>query len=191
MKEFRAFEAPAAWALPDPDVPTRLHKGASQEELIKNIVRYRSQNDLPPIENLGMVVSTYLCGLPENFGKCEEVALKRGFLQYLQGGIALVKNMMFKDFTSQQVADDRSTICKDCSANVFPDKDMFVKWSDDIAEASVGSRKSIHHDKLGTCTPCSCPLRAKVWYTGPFNLTNAEKAKMSSACVNCWQLKEK
>lgn len=191
MREFRAFEGPAEWVLPDPDATHRVHKGATLEELVKNIVRYRSQNGLPPIENLDMVISTYLCGLPENGGKCDEIILKRGFLQYLKGGIALVRNIMFKEFVSKEVADARAAICKDCPCNVFPDKDMFVRWSDDIASASVGDKKSEHFELLGNCSACSCLMKAKVWYSGPLELSNAEKDKMGRCNNKCWQILEK
>lgn len=190
MKIFRAFEGPYKWELPDPDNTHRIHQGKDLKELVQNIVRYRSQNRLPEIDSLDIVISTYLCGLPENCGKCEEIALKRGFLQYLKGGIALVRSVVFEEYVTQEVADARAAMCKDCSANVFYDKGAFIKWSDDIAEASVGDRKCASHNEIGNCVGCSCCLRAKVWYGGKIDLTTTEATIMKNFNRNCWQLKE-
>ena len=192
MLTFRPFQTSSVWKLPDPDT-AYLHTGRTRAELIGNIVSYRAQNKLDKIERLDLVLDNYLCSLPENLGKCRQTALQRGFLQYFKGGLTLLSNLWYgeKNMVSQEEADRRSSICKDCPCNVFPDRNMFIKWSDDIALNSIGDRKSAHYNDLGNCEACSCCLRAKVWYRGPFNISKEERAKMQLCNPNCWQLKEK
>lgn len=93
---------------------------------------------------------------------------------------------MYKQFASQEVADSRSEYCVKCPFNVFPDKDSFISWSNDIAVATIGERKSKKHDELGQCAVCSCPLKAKVFYVGNVDRNPEWVDKMEA--VGCWQL---
>lgn len=190
MLAFDGFQTSAIWELPDPDHPQHIHQGANRKELISNIVNYRIQNKLEPIEYLQVVLDNYLCSLPCNIGKCKPLVLKRGFLSYLQGGLTLVKNIFYgeKMMVTQAEADRRASICKDCPLNSFPDRDMFIKWSDDIARHSVGERRVVCQDDLGNCMGCSCCLKAKVWYKGPFVLAGSQRQQMQIANPKCWQL---
>lgn len=158
---------------------------SSKANLIARIEAYREINKLESIESLSFVLESYWCGLPENAGNCVPVEVKRGVLGYLKGGVALVKQMMYKSFARQEVADARSVQCSTCEFNVFPDKTGFIAWSDKIAEASVGERRSIKHDELGNCAVCSCPLRAKVFYNGVVDIQPEWAEKFNK--VNCWQ----
>lgn len=106
-------------------------------------------------------------------------------MAFVKGGIALVENLLYKNMVDQNTADARAAICVECPYNVFPDKGGFLKWSDDIAEASTGGKKSIFHDRLGSCEVCTCTLKAKVFYSGKIKLTDEERTKMLA--VNCWQ----
>jgi hypothetical protein len=164
-----------------------MHTAETREALIKQIVQYRLNNRYTPIHDLPAVLDNYLCNLPQNAGKCRSFEpLERGLFAYLKGGIALVKSLMYDTFVAQAEADRRSEICAGCKFNVFPDKTFFVEWSDKLAVASVGERKSKRHDELGTCEVCTCPLRCKVFHPGPFNdLTHEQVTKMKS--VSCWQ----
>lgn len=192
MFTFKPFQTSPVWKLPDPDTG-HLHTGTTRAELVSNIINYRAQNRLDKLERLDLVIDNYLCSLPENVGKCRPAPMKRGLLQYAKGGLMLLSNLWYGDenMVDQAKADERATICKDCPCNEFPDRGMFIQWSDDIALNSVGERKSAHYDSLGNCAACSCCLRAKVWYKGPFKLSKDESAKMQLCNSQCWQAKEK
>lgn len=187
FKKFRAFEAPAYWVFIDPDT-NHSFSGKDKPSLLKDIVNYREQNMLEPIERLDLVVDNYLCGLPENSYKCEGYELDRRWSQYMKGGLALLKNLAFKKFATQEEAERRSKICEKCPYNVFPDKGPFMKWSDDIAAGCVGERKTKNHQKLGSCAVCSCVLRSKVFYVGELDKFSEEDlVKLKK--VGCWQPK--
>ena len=132
---------------------------------------------------MDQVLENYWCGLPENAGKCSVVNLSRGWYHYLKGGIALLENMFFgeKNMVSQEEADARGSVCIECPFNVFPDRDAFIQWSDEIAEASTGGKRSKHHDELGNCEICTCPLRAKVWNKDA-KMTEKESEKAPDFC---------
>lgn len=192
MLKFKAFEASPVFEFPDPDT-SHLHTGHTKAELISNIVNYRAQNKLDPLDRLDLVIDNYLCSLPCNTGKCEPTRLERGFLQFIKGGLSLVSKLYYgqKHMVSQDIADERSKTCKDCIFNEFPDRGNFVVWSDEIALHSTLGRRAKYHDELGNCMCCTCPLRAKVWYKGPFKLSKDEELCMQGANVKCWQLKMK
>src|SRR5690348_12853772 len=147
FKKFRAFEVPAYWVFTDPDTGYSF-SGKDKPSLIKDIVNYRFQNNLEPIERLDLVLDNYLCGLPENNHKCTGYELDRKFSQYIKGGLALLKNLAFKRFATQAEAERRSKICEKCPYNIFPDKGPFIKWSDDIAVSCVGEKKTENYQKL-------------------------------------------
>lgn len=182
MLTFRPFQTSSVWKLPDPDTG-HLHTGRTRAELIGSIVNYRAQNKLDKIERLDLVLDNYLCGLPENLGKCRQTALQRGFLQYFKGGLTLLSNLWYgeKNMVTQEEADRRAVICIGCNFNQFPDKDMFIKWSDDIMENSIGDRRAKNYEQLGNCMLCGCVNRAKVWYKGPFDIVDKEYPDY------CWQ----
>lgn len=192
MLTFDAFQSSSVWEMPDPDKPTHIHAGATRAELVSAIVNYRAQNGLPPLEKLNLVIDNYLCGLPCNTGKCKELVLSRGILQYIKGGLVLLQNVFYgeKNMVSQEVAEKRAATCRDCVFNIFPDRDNFITWSDNIALHSTGGRRASLHDSLGNCQCCSCTLKAKVFYKGPFILSKEESDCMHSANVKCWQLKD-
>lgn len=182
--KFASFKGPKSFIFKDPDTGYEFN-APTRKALIRHIVSYRAQNGLEEIESLNSVLENYWCHLPENCGACIDAPFKRGFLEYLKGGISLVKQMAYKSFASQELADKRAEICIGCKYNVFPDKGFFIKWSDDIAQESVGNRRSKHHKKLGNCGVCSCVLRAKVFFMGNPQLTSTQIKQMND--VNCWQ----
>lgn len=185
---FNQFNSPKRFIFKDPDNQSKVYEGVSYQDLYAKIRGYRSQNEMSEIPYLETVVENYLCRLPENVGKCvPRPPLKRGLIPTIKGGIALIQNLMYSKFVSQEVADERALICVSCPKNVFPDKGPFLRWSDEIAELSVGKRRAKDHDRLGNCEVCSCPLRAKVWYTGPFKFTRRQISKFPDFC---WQKKE-
>lgn len=192
IKKFKPFETSLVFRWVDPDTQ-RKFTASNLKSLVQLIVSYRAQNKLAPIEHLEQVLENYLCGLPENCGKCQPKPLPRSFTQYLKGGIALLKNMYYSDqnMVDQPTAEERALTCTRCPFNVFPDRGMFIKWSDDIALATVGDRKVTAQQHLGNCEVCSCPLRAKVWYKGEFGLTAEQKQLITAVTPACWQLKDK
>lgn len=185
--KFNQLSTPGSFIFKDPDVQ-KTYKADSFKQLISYIRSYRQQNELPEISYLEVVVEHYLCGLPENQGKCvPRSKLKRGLIPTIRGGIALLTSVLYSKFVSQEVADERSAICKKCPHNYFPDKGKFIKWSDEIAEQATAGRKSKYHNDLGNCGVCSCPLRAKVWYGGEIKYTEPDLSKFPDFC---WQRKE-
>lgn len=189
LMRIRPGAAPVKWCFKDPDTG-HLYEAQDRQSLIAKISSYRSQNELPPIQELGLVIENYLAGLPDNRPNAEPTPpLRRGLVAYLKGGIALLDYIFYgaKAMVSLPVAEERATICLTCPQNQFPDKGTFVRWADEMAEAATGGKKTKQHDLLGNCIACSCNLRSKVWYKGPFRLSNDEKLKMPSFC---WQLKE-
>ena len=180
---FKPFRSPYRFVFKDPDTG-REFSARSKTILLKQIVSYRAQNNLEPLEELSVTIDNYLCGLPENVGACQPLPLKRGLLTTLRGGIALIENFFYGDenMVSQEEAERRAGICVTCPHNVFPDKELFVKWSDDVAEAATRGRKVSTHDKLGNCEVCSCPLRAKVFYGGKVKLTEEQNKQLPDFC---------
>lgn len=182
---FRPFQTSVVWEFVDPDTQ-RKFTAESRESLVRQIVKYRAQNELEPIENLHMVLDHYLCTLPINSGKCRsQTTLRRGIAATVKGGVMLWKSLMYKKVVSQEEADRRAAICVACPHNVFPDRGAFVRWADQLAEASVGKKRSVHHDLLGNCDICSCPLRAKVFFAGDPGLSEDDVSRMRA--VGCWQ----
>lgn len=187
LLRLRPFASPKSYCFVDPDTQ-RKYLANSKPELIKSIVQYRAQNELTPLQNLDLVLDHYWAKLPENAGIAEvSPNLKRGFYSYIKGGIALIDTLFYgeRHMVSQEEADRRAQICLACPHNQFPDKGPFVNWSDQIAEASVGDRRSKHHYELGNCMVCSCTLKAKVHFKGDMGLTKEQADKM--LLVNCWQ----
>ncbi len=188
FQRLRPFAAPKRYVFKDPDTGFE-YEEKNTRELVQRIVRYRAQNMLPPIERLDLVLENFWCSQAENLGECEYCDMKklhRGLWQYIKGGIALVTSLVYHHQVSQDEADARASQCALCKYNTFPDKDMFVEWSDRIADASVGDRRTKHHDALGNCEVCTCTLKAKVFYKGDMGLTEEQITRMQE--VKCWQI---
>jgi len=187
FKKFKAFEAPYRYNFKDPDTDMSF-VSSSREDLFKQIITYRQQNRLEPIEALPLVVENYWCSQPENIGKCQDNPdATRSFTAYLSGGMMLLKSLLFKRYAPQEVADKRAEQCVSCEFNVFPDKGPFIKWTDDLAIECVGQRKSKYHNELGQCGVCTCALRAKVFIDDklpPFDKQQLVQLRK----VKCWQL---
>jgi len=184
---FKPFQGSKEHVFIDPDTQHQ-YKANSRKELVQMIVSYRSQNKLSKLDLLDAVLDNYQCKLPMNSGMCEtNNKLQRGVLAYIKGGLALLKQMAFKKFVTQEIADARAEICIKCPYNIFPDKGNFVKWTDEIALHSIGEKRSKYHDELGSCEICSCILKAKVFYSGELDLTKEEVEKLPHFC---WQKKE-
>ena len=189
LPKFKPLEAPDKYLFVDPDTG-RKFQDATKHGIIKQIVSYRVQNELEPLEYLGVVIEAYMCSLPQYKYKCEQSApFGRSIFAYMKGGMALIKNMFYgeKNIVDQDVADKRSDQCIKCPNNVFPDKSDFLRWSDAVAEASTHGKKSKNYSELGNCKVCSCPLKAKVWYKGG-DEKHTEKEIDEFKKVDCWQL---
>jgi hypothetical protein len=186
FKKFKPFLAPKVFQFRDPDTQKEF-TGTSIKDVATQVNGYRAQNELEPLEYIEAVIENYLCHLPLHAGSCTPVTnAKRTVGQWTKGGIALLQNLMFKDFAPQDQADKRSEICANCPHNSFPDKNYYITWSDMMAEKSVGQLKSKHHDKLGTCDICGCILKSKVFWKGRVKLSPDELQKMKKV-PNCWQ----
>lgn len=185
FSKFKPFAGPEEYSWKDPDTG-RLFKEPSKKALIERIVLYRSQNNLETIDHLDAVLENYWCGRPENRGKCVPTVMERGFLGYVKGGVGLIKRMVYNSFVDQATADNRAAICLKCPRMIWPDKGPFIKWSDDIAEASTLGRRSKFHDELGSCEICTCVMRAKIWMGGTIPLEPEWVEPMTKA--HCWQI---
>jgi hypothetical protein len=187
LKKFKPFEATDNYTFKDPDTG-HVYKEKTLKQLYTAITIYRIQNRLEVIEYLNEVVENYLCSLPENCNKCRTEELKRSMYLTIQGGIALLKNMFFQKFATQEVAEKRAAQCVTCKFNIFPDRHGFIKYADDIAIKQIGERKVSVEKELGSCEVCTCVLKSKCHFDGKLSKFNEEEvAKFKS--VNCWQLK--
>ena len=135
INKFKPFKTPYRWIFVDPDTQ-RAYSALTKKELFNQIINYRDQNKLAPIQALEHVIENYLCSLPENASNCEPEKLKRGWMSFIKGGVAVLENIFYgeKNMVSQEEADRRSEICLQCPNNVFPDRGGFVKWTDEVAE---------------------------------------------------------
>lgn len=185
--KFKPFQGPAEQTFVDPDSGFKYSAG-SRADLLKYILNYRNQNGYPVLDALNATIDNYQCKLPENDGKCEQnVYLKRGLMETIKGGISILVNVAYDKIAPKEEADRRSEICKDCKYNIHPEKGLVDTWADMIAIHMVGhGNKSKHHEELGNCEVCSCPLKGKVFYAGTVELTPEQTEAMKE--VGCWQL---
>lgn len=186
FQKFKPFQASPVFSFKDPDTG-HPYNAKSLGSLYKDIILYREQNNLEPIENLNLVVENYLCGLPENCNSCEERPLGRTLWQYVQGGMLLLKNIVYKEYAPQEVAEKRALQCSTCEFNINPDRGAFEQWADGVAIAQVGDRKTSLDSKLFSCVVCSCVLRGKVHYGGTLPKFSDEQRKKFEK-VSCWNL---
>lgn len=185
--KFKPGYSSKVWEFQDPDTGFAF-KSLSREGLIQQITQYRINNNLDPLEELGVVLDHYLCSHPVNGGLCRPEALfSRGLRATFRGGIALFKSLLYGSYAPQAVADARAEQCIKCPFNFFPeDKPAFERYLDAAAVASVGKRRSKDFKLLGECGVCRCPLRSKVFFTGKSEFPPEQLTLMKS--VNCWQL---
>lgn len=177
------------------------------EELEDHVVRYRSQNNLPRIENFRMVWESYIC---ENntlmYGKCCEVdeKIQRNFEQYWSGAKAFIRSVIKgkESFVDRETAEERASICKNCSMNVRNighSQGQF--YTNKFIQKQVGNRTTSKDKDLYTCKICTCILKGKVHYAPSIvaeSLSNAEIGKMmreprhkkTGQKIKCWQLSE-
>jgi hypothetical protein len=189
-RKFKPFEVPRTWHFKDPDTGLEFSDD-DLNSLQKKINQFRDQNQLEVIPSLQSVIENYTASKPEYNHLTESIPLKRGWKSYIKGGVVLFKNLFFgnSNMVSDVVADRRAAICRLCPLNVFPDKEGFLKWSDDIAADCTNGRKSKYHEELGNCAGCTCVLKAKVFVKDFPALSEEERDKMRTANPNCWQLK--
>lgn len=186
FKKFRPLESSSEYTFKDPDTGY-VYKGKDIKDLYRQVILYRAQNQLEPLDELPIVIENYLCTLPCNAGKCSDRVLERSWSTWIKGGLALIRNMAFRRKAPLEVAEKRAAQCATCTYNYFPDKGPFVNFVDDIAIMQVGEVRTSKHNELGSCAVCSCPLRGKVFVGGdlpPFTDEQVEKMR----AVKCWQL---
>jgi len=195
FKRFKPEESPKRYVYIDPDtnrafgVDTTI---TSKPEIINLIEQYRINNSLEPLKSLSAVLDNFLCGLPENAGKCTAYTLKRNLQAYVKGGMAILTDLLYgaSARVSQSEAEKRAEYCKTCEYNVIPvEKSWFIESTDNAVKTYLGDNIKTESDEfLGNCAVCSCVLPFKVHVKGPFDLNSEEQVKMSK--VGCWQLKE-
>jgi len=184
--KFKALEAPRDFDFIDPDTSYQ-YKENDKNTLMRRIVSYREQNDLSPLDALSAVLDNYWCSKPQNKGLCEQNnQLHRSLWTTIRGGVAVLVNMLYPKVVADEKAEKRAAQCAICPFNEFPDKGAFVSWSDSVAVASIGKKKTSFHEELGNCKVCTCVLKAKVFYDGPVKFDAQQIQDLKS--VNCWQL---
>jgi len=183
ISKFKPFLGPAQYVFRDPDTGLE-YKENSKKTLIDRIRSYRLQNELPEIEEIDQVLESYWCGLGENVGKCVPVILPRGLLGYFKGGVALIKNLAYNTFVTQEEANRRAKICVECPHNVKPEDTGLAAWADMVAYHATKGHTTEHDSKLFTCSICSCPLKAKCHLGGDLGVSAELKKKLPEYC---WQ----
>lgn len=189
FRKLKAWSEPARYIFKDPD-SGREFQAATREELITVIGNYRRNNNFEAITNLNQVLENYWCSLPENIAKCEVYNLKRGWSDYIKGGIALLKDAIYAQDArvSQAEAEERALICRVCPYNIRPTTSGAFQVADELVETYLGSNTKTSNDlNLGTCAVCTCPLRFKVHVKGPFDIDENQRPKYQR--VGCWQLR--
>lgn len=186
FRKLKPFQAFASYQFKDPDTGL-IQKAPTLTELYKNIVMYRVQNKLEPIERLDLVVENYLCSLPENNYKCTGYEMHRSLMTYVRGGVALLKNIFYKKFATQDVAEKRAAQCVKCPRNVFPDRSAFMTFVDESTIQQVGERKTSLDKELAHCDICKCVLRAKVHWGDTLPAPTEEEMTQFKE-VSCWQI---
>lgn len=184
FERFKPFSAPSNFYFKDPDTGYKYQR-ESRKALIEHISNYRLQNRLEPIEHIDTVLENYWCKQPENSGKCEPMKLARGIIPAIKGGILLLKSYLMKEKVSQEVADYRAEVCKECPHNLKAQLNPMHASQDAVALLSIGRSRSKHFEELGNCAVCSCPLKVKVWYGGSIELSRSQYEEMVK--VQCWQ----
>lgn len=188
LLKFVPFHGPIRFVWKDPDTEVEF-VAKSKDELMSQIVAYRTSNNLEPIDFLSATLENYWCILPENQSACEPVEnLPRGFFPTLKAGVPILKNVFYKQTVSDDEANRRAARCTTCPYNQFPNRSTFIEYTNRIAEQMLGGtdRQTIDHDRLGECAVCKCPLKGKVFYDGKVPLDDDQIAAMKS--VDCWQI---
>lgn len=182
--KFKTGERSLEFNFPDPDTGY-IHKASNYQNLVREILVYRQNNNLEPIENLPQVLEDYFCRMACNAGKCQkDIALNRGYAAIWKGGILLLKNLLYKRFASQETAENRAKQCSTCKYNVLKNPDLL-----DIAAEKMVGKRSLPEElkaKTGNCAACGCNLRGKVFYDGEISPDEEELKAFQE--VNCWQL---
>lgn len=193
----------------DPDTGKEF-KGSnykSFEDLEYHVQHYRTQNNLPQIENFRECWEHYICSnYPTNKNMCcpVEAAISRKFIQYISGGVAYLKLALQKEenkFVEKEEAQRRADLCLKCQLNRKNYGHSFAHYyTDKMMAKSVGNRRVDNWQNLFTCMGCSCILNSKVWFNGKIvggSLLRDDIEKMkgakdySGSPLKCWQLEER
>lgn len=193
----------------DPDTGKEFRGGNYKtfEELEHHVQNYRTQNELPPIENFRECWEHYICtNFPSTNQMCcpVESSVSRNFMQYISGGLAYLKLATQKEedkFVSSEEAQRRADVCLNCKFNVKNYGHSFAHYyTDKMMSRSVGSRRVKNWQNLFTCKCCSCILNSKVWFSGKVvggSLLRDDIEQMKEATdysgnhIKCWQLEER
>lgn len=118
--------------------------------------------------------------------------MEKGWKVLLKKGVTLLKFMMFKNFATQEEAEQRASICLKCPLNKKPaDKPFYERWAQKASVDAVGDRRTSLHEKLYECQGCGCNLRAKVWIGDNIELYQDEVDLMRANKPDCWQVNSK
>lgn len=178
--------------------------------LIDHITMYRKINNLEEIENVELLVESYLCELRENASFVVETAdnLPLKLDQYLTGLKVLLKTLSAKytdegAFVSDELANARAERCVKCRYNTTGIKDftLFEKISRKLAGVVIGKGHLKYDSFLGQCILCGCGLKEKVrlrkqMFIGDMKdnvkitLPNNNMRDIENNLMKCWQIDE-
>lgn len=174
------------------------------EDLEYHVSNYRSQNNLPPIENFRAVWEHYVCmNYPSEKNNCcpVEDTVSRTFKQYVVGGLAYVKSIFQKQeekFVEKEEAERRTDLCLRCKYNLKNYGHSFSQYyTDKMMAKSVGTRRVDRWAELYTCKGCSCILNSKVWFSDKIvggSLLKRDLETLKGAKdyyerpIKCWQV---
>lgn len=112
----------------------------------------------------------------------------RTLAQHWKGTVAAAKVIALEAagkpvLTTITEAERRASVCEECPLNVNRRKSMLENAEDRIMLAMVGGRTTSKDEHLGTCSACSCNLKALV-HCMPTIILPIDKTKHPK---NCWK----
>ncbi len=93
-------------------------------------------------------------------------------------------------------AEARAFVCTRCPLNVPGDlSNFFTRATSDLLRRQIASARevsltTIHDNRLGVCSACSCPMRLKVWTPIEIIRRNMTQESKEALHKDCWIPKE-
>lgn len=209
---------PQGWSWTDPQTKFayNLDYGSGVkglENLMEHVRRYREDNMLPAFDPAALrkLIEHSICKRDGMENRCFDASpQKRNIGQTIKGGMAAVKAIAGSfipgenemSMVSVRLAEKRAAVCDKCPMNNKPDGQTLLEQLEDAAMLKlIGSRKTSIHDRLLSCSVCTCNVRAKVWFSrriinGSLDAeTRGKLAKVvtdrNGASMACWQIRDR
>lgn len=179
----------------------------SPQDLIIQVAKYRGKNGIAPGDPTEEVTNQ-LCG--RWVAGCNGIAaheisatyapVKRDWLPMAKKFLAVVNRLAKKGvaLVSDEMADDRASICVNCPFNVPAHqarggcqscgKNIFNQLAEGSIEVFrktiLGTKKTTYNERLQTCQKCGCDLKLKVWI--PKDVLGHTAAELELMPSFCW-----